>query len=517
MHFKIPTKITAYKFHALSFSMGFVLMTLEITASRIVAPFIGNSIYSWTSIIGVILLSLSLGNVFGGYLSDKYADQKILSLILILCGVSISIIPAINRLAPSLLAINASFIASIILFSFVLFFMPSFLLGASFPFFLKFSADNIAEIGLISGKLSSLSSLGSITGTFLTGFFFISHIGTLQTLLVLSSFLFFCGILLIPAKKFHNKAFFFLLFIMLNVFSLYINRLGGKTNQHIIYEQDSDYYNIRVMSIESIAPANTLKLLFLDDGVHSVESTESDKLIAPYTQLNSEIIQSISNNPKRIVFIGGGSYSLPKNIKSIYPAASIEVIEIDKQVTITAEKFFNLDSKEIKTITEDARLFFAKNKNSYDLIINDAYNSTISVPWHLTTQEFLTDINNSLSDDGVYIANFISSSQKNRPNLLNSYHKTTASVFPGVVALKTLATPDNVQNMTLISIKNPDQQIINTLTQKFKNALIDDSLLNVPESILLTDNFAPIERLILPVINDYYAHYLNTFYIKYLY
>lgn len=515
MDFKILTKLSIYKFHALSFFMGLVLMTLEITASRIVAPFIGNSIYSWTSIIGVILLSLSFGNIFGGYLSDKYADKKILSFILILCGVSISVIPIINKFIPLILAANPSFITNILLISFALFFVPSFLLGASFPFFLKFSANNLTEIGLTSGKLSSLSSLGSIVGTFLTGFFFISHLGTSRTLLILSSFLFFCGIALNIPKKLRPKIISFSSLIILLIFSFNINKLGDKTNQHIIYEQSSNYYNIMVA--EDTMPANSLRLLFLDDSIHSIESLGSDELMAPYTHLNSEIVQTVSRNPKRIAIIGGGSYSLPKNLKNIYSSAFVEVIEIDKQVTTTAEKFFGLDSSEIITTTEDARLFFAKNKNSYDVIINDAYNSTISVPWHLTTQEFLTDINNSLSDDGVYIANFISSSEKNKSGLLKSYHKTATSIIPDTFTLKTLNSSSSIQNMTIISLKNPDQQTISALTQKFKNAIIDKSFLNTSDSILLTDNFAPVERLMLPVVNDYYAQYLNNFYIKFLY
>ena len=271
------------------------------------------------------------------------------------------------------------------------------------------------------------------------------------------------------------------------------------------------------MVAEDTMLANSSRLLFLDDSIHSIESVGSDELVAPYTHLNSEIVQVASKNPTRIAIIGGGSYSLPKNLKSAYPSASVEVIEIDKQVTTTAEKFFSLDSSKIKTTTEDARLFFAKNKNSYDVIINDAYNSTISVPWHLTTQEFLADINNSLRDNGVYIANFISSSEKDKSGLLKSYYKTATSIIPSTFALKTLDSSSSIQNMTIISLKNPDQQTTNALTQKFKNAILDDPILNTPGSVLLTDNFAPVERLMLPVVNDYYAQYLNNFYIKFLY
>lgn len=489
-------------------------MTVELTASRITAPIIGTSIYSWTSIIGVILLALSMGNIIGGRLADTINGKKILSYILLVCGVSIAIIPYLEK-AVSLFLINGfSLVANILIISFSLFFIPSLLLGTIFPFIIKFSTNDIAKIGKTSGILSGLSALGSIAGTFLTGFFFISRIGSAQTLLILSVLVFSFGIYFFLDKKISFKNTLPLIIVV--AIAVPILKDNNFPNKKIIYQEESDYYNIKVAQDDQLFGG--VKILFLDEGTHSLEPIDrrSTELLASYNKISSDIIQLTGERPKKIFVIGGGSYSLPKNLKKNYPDLDVEVLEIDPKVQKTAERFFGLDSSEIKTTINDARLFFKSAGRNYDVIINDAYSATISVPWHLTTKEFMQDISNNLSENGIYIANLNSSLKEGESEFLKSYYKTAKSVFPDMYTLRAniFLDGDSVQNVILVSFKNPTENQIKNFLENFGIFIFTPP--NYENSVQLTDNFAPVESLMAPSINKYHQYYLKNIYSRFL-
>lgn len=498
-----------YKFHALSFVVGFVLMSLEITASRLAAPIVGTSIYTWTTIIGVILLALSIGNIIGGKLTSKSGDNKdILFVIILICSIFIAVIPFLLRLVPQFIGTSESLVGSIFIVSILLFFIPALFIGAVFPFILKFSTQNINTVGETGGYLSAFSALGSIAGTFSTGFFFIGFIGTTKTLFILSSLFFLSGILLVISRKNWLKNGFFIAFAAATPFIIQ----PTEQNNHIVYQAESDYYNIKV--VEDPDLLGGVKIMFLDEGSHSAEPIDSTELIAPYNKITSQIMQKIENN-RKILMIGGGSYSLAKDLKKNVPMVEVDAIELDPAVQKTAEKFFNLNPNEINTIVGDARLFFKKNHN-YNIIVNDTYNNTVSVPWHLTTQNFLNDINKNLSEDGIYIANLISSLQEDEALFLKSYYKTLKSVFPETYAIKAepFRPANNTQNIAFISFKNTDSTKIKTLLADYHIVNIDE--MEMKDAIILTDNFAPIERLMSPIIDKYYKYYLENILFKYL-
>lgn len=499
-----------YKFYALSFLTGFVLMLLEITASRLAAPIVGTSVYTWTTIIGVILLALSMGNIIGGKLADKFGSKEILSLFFLFCAISIAIIPFLAKLTPQFVSISESLVGAIFIVSFLLFFTPSLLLGTIFPFILKLSTQNINTIGEVVGYLSAFSAFGSIAGTFLTGFFFIGFIGTFKTILILASLFFLSSTILIVSQKKWLKNGFFLALATAIPFAIVAQ--STNQNKHIIYQIESDYYNIKVVEDSNLMGG--AKIMFLDEGSHSVELINSTELIAPYNKIISQTIRNIGNNDK-ILMIGGGSYSLAKDLKKNTPMAEIDAIEIDPAVQKTAENFFNLNSNEINTIVGDARLLL-KNDHKYSVIINDTYNNTVSVPWHLTTQNFLEDVDKNLNENGIYIANLISSLQEDEAIFLKSYYKTLKSVFPETYAIKTepFTPANNAQNITFISFKNTDSMKIKSLLADYYILNIDN--MEMKDTIILTDNFAPVERMMSPIIDKYYKYYLENILFKYL-
>ena len=181
------------------FTAGAVVMILELTASRVLAPFTGTTIIAWTSLLGIILASLSLGYWWGGKLADKKPSYLILSKIIFLSGAWIFLIsylktPVLEILEKEIADLRIlSIAASTILFS-----VPNVLLGMVFPFSIKLKLKRLKLSGQTAGGLYALSTLGSIFGTFLTGFFLLAFLGSTKILVLASFLLFFLSFLTSP-------------------------------------------------------------------------------------------------------------------------------------------------------------------------------------------------------------------------------------------------------------------------------------------------------------------------------
>src|SRR5438093_9015851 len=170
-------------------------LILEILAGRILAPFIGVSLYTWTSIIGVVLAGISLGNYLGGRIADRWPHRQTLGVLLVAGGLaSLAILPLINvataiptgelidpsnRLGGVLPLDRASLlIPRLVVITMLIFFPPSFILGMVSPVVIKLTLRDLAHSGGLVGKVYALSTLGSILGTFATGFVLVQVFGT---------------------------------------------------------------------------------------------------------------------------------------------------------------------------------------------------------------------------------------------------------------------------------------------------------------------------------------------------
>ena len=152
-------------------------LVLELVAGRILAPFVGVSIYTWTNIIGVVLAGISLGNYLGGVLADRAGSGRMLGLLLGAGGLaSVAVLPlatGLGVLAPR----SHPFLLRIVLLTSLLFFLPSLLLGMVPPVAIKLTLDDLRQAGKVVGRVYAASTVGSLVGTFLTGFVLIAHVG----------------------------------------------------------------------------------------------------------------------------------------------------------------------------------------------------------------------------------------------------------------------------------------------------------------------------------------------------
>ena len=167
-----------YKLEITVFLCGALGMVLELVAARVLSPYVGSSILIWTTIIGIMLTSMSVGYWWGGKLADKEPHVNRLSSLILLGAIFTSLIPILETvLVKNISEISQNLVISALVSSAVVFGIPSFVLATVSPYAVKLKDKQLEDIGKLSGRVSSLSTMGSIFGTFIAGFMLIPNLG----------------------------------------------------------------------------------------------------------------------------------------------------------------------------------------------------------------------------------------------------------------------------------------------------------------------------------------------------
>ena len=446
----------------LSFVASLAFMSLEMVAGRMVTRHLGSSIYGWTSVIGVLLGGLSLGNYLGGKIADYTRSEKQASWLFLAASVmTLSILMletpphwlahhvldsqksvlshaiTMTKLSlPSGTVIPLLWPARVLIVVAAVFFLPSLTMGTVSPVVAKLAVERLRRskrTGTAIGQVYAWGMVGSILGTFLTGFVLIDLLGTKGLLLVLGTALALaattlgsvwhaawagiplglCAFAFVPAPWFEKQG-----------LAWGIREEKGNpstTEDALAWVDESDYYYIKVAN-EPDADGQK-RTLVLDNLIHGYfvlghpERLDYDyehiyALVADRVakaKIQRERSPKASATPLRTLFLGGGAYTFQRYIQHIAPGTEVDVAEIDPAVTKANLMAMGLaKDTPIRTTWGDARQFVERNqdRNHYDLVFGDAFND-FSVPWHLTTRQFNEKIAKMLGPDGVYMINII--------------------------------------------------------------------------------------------------------------
>jgi predicted membrane-bound spermidine synthase len=478
-------------------------MSVEIMASRLLAPYYGDTVYLWGSLIAVIMTALAIGYRQGGQKADIYSNNIELSNIILVAGVFIIMIPLSTPYVLELVQwIQVPTIYEPLLPSAILLTVPSIYLGMVSPYALRLSAKNLTNIGGVSGGLSSLNTVGGIVGTFLTVFLLIPNFGTREIITSL-------GVILVSVSMIGREWEYFALIVLLMIIlvvpsNFFIGKLVVLGSGTHVYSVDTPYSSLNVVDDWG----KKTRTLYLDDFSHSkMYLNDSVKPVFKYTDFFN-LAFGYSSNITSVLFIGGGGFSGPKQFLADYPWVRVDVVEIDSVVVDVAYKFFNVPSNQprLKVFIDDGRSYL-KESSKYDLIILDAYSKSY-VPFHLMTQEFFSIVAEHLNDEGVLVSNIIGSTLGDTSRLLWSQVFTAKMSLPSVSLYRTQDVPESVvQNIILIAGKR--NLSLEEVTQNIESSGVSrrhinflDSLYTreVPEDgLILRDNYAPVEDLLNPV------------------
>ncbi len=492
-----------------SFIAGFSIMTVELISSRIVAPIIGSSVFTWTSVIGITLLGLSLGNFIGGKLADKTENKDTLSFAFLASSIFIFIIPILSKNTEFLVNSSNSILWLNLLLSIYLFLLPAISIGTLQPIILKNFADDFSKIGSEYGILSAVWSIGSVLGVFLTGFVFISTIGSTETLFVVAFILLLTGIKFLEKNKFNVN----LSIILLIIFTLYFLTSGKASGEgSLVFQKETNYYNAKIFDTY-IPTFGQSRVLVLDTDAHSVLPENVSEYFYPEMY---PVFSYLKNEIKNILVIGAGAYTMPKYFKGYYKDSIVSVIEMDPEIKKISEDYFGLKDYAIDTILGDAKVIISKDDKKYDLIFGDAYNSFISVPWYLLTKEWNAEVKNRLNDNGIYAINFVGALVGEKSEFTKSVLNTFKISFPNFYIFSFDDNPEYVQNIVLIGINGELPLKETDLYQKLKQnksflykRMAPTKYFTNATSTILTNNFAPVEKLMIPIVWNYLPHNID--------
>ncbi len=494
-----------FALEAAVFLCGAVVMIYEITGSRIVAPFIGTSTYVWTSLIGVVLAALSLGYWIGGKTADRRPDPKVLAAAVFLAGGAVSLTVLIKDVVLAAVASAGGPLELRAMAAAMVLFAPaSILLGFVAPYAMKLKMRSLDDSGKTAGRLFALSTVGSIAGTFLAGFFLIPFVGSTRTLYLIAATLFLVSLLIAPIAVTRRNVTVVVLFGLAvaagEASSYYLYRARGFVDLDTAYSRVQIYETVNEQTgrpFRAIAtdPYFAQSAMYLDDGSPVFEYIPFYHLIRHFKPAHVHSLM-----------IGGAGYTYPREYLSTYPWARMDVVEIDPQMTELARQYFRLeDDPRLTIFHEDGRTFLNRAPaNTYDAVMVDAFGSLFSIPHQLTTVEAVREMYRVLRDDGIVIINIGSAISGRGSRFLQAEHATYATVFPEVVIFKVRPErrDEELQNVILVARKSdptlpcPQCPDLSTSTDdRISRMLSTRYTADLPPSHpILTDDLAPVER-----------------------
>ena len=460
---------------------GAIIMSLELTGSRLLAPYFGSSLYVWTGVIGVVLTFLSAGYWYGGKLADKHASYVFLSKLLALAAaillVTMYFAPyIIYRISGSGVSlISGSFLATIYLFG-----PLNFILGMVSPFVAKLILTDKSHNGELVGKVFAFGTIGSIIGTFITGYVLFSFVGSSKIVFAGTVALALLSIVSDARSWIWLKAILTIVGILLLMTYTPPELLG----RNIVHDADTQYSRVTVYdtSIE-----NRPVRLFVTDGFTAQSGIDLETQESPFEYMKAFEDLLVGKPYERAQLIGGGTFTLDKTFHKQIENGQLDIVEIDPALEKLASKYFGFSQTNNTNIFgTDGRTYLNQNNTKYDIVFVDAFSSR-TAPFHLATSEAVSGIERALKPDGIAAVNIISRNDR-ESNLLQSIAATYKKHFKYVESYGIQKKDARMlQNNILLASNSP---IIVPSTAMYTNKLDTDT-----SARPLTDELAPVELL----------------------
>jgi predicted membrane-bound spermidine synthase len=507
------------------FISGMTTLGVELSASRLLDPFFGNSLMVWASIIGLMLLYLTAGYFVGGRWADRDPRASTLFQITAWGAFWVGLVPLVA--APVLrwsiqgfADYNVGILAGSLIGVLVLFSLPITLLGTVSPFAIRLSLSDVEHGGHTAGSIYALSTLGSLLGTFLPVLVLIPNLGTRLTFFTFSLVLLVVslgGLFLTRSRRAWAYTAMLVILLGLNFFW----QTGPiKPTPGLVYETESRYNYIQVVEQHDEA-GETWRDLHLNEGqgIHSTYNPDYPDyplvggvwdyfLIVPYFN-NPPFTQDDVNS---LLIIGSAAGTISKAYSHIYGPIPIDGVEIDPGIIAVGRQWFAMNEPNLTVYAQDGRYFLTRADKTYDVISVDAYRPPY-IPFHLTTQEFFQEIYYHLNENGVVAIN--AGRTATDYSLVEALGATMKTVFPKVYVIDVPDYGSSLGNSLVVATKQPTHignfvVNVNQLQHPLLRLVADRSLqariweFQPDETdLVFTDDKAPVEQVIHSLIIRY--------------
>lgn len=466
------------------------VLVLEILAGRLLAPYVGVSLETYTAIIGTVLAGIAVGAACGGWAADRIDPRRLVPILLGFGGVlGIASIPLVRVLGGDAGG-SPGGLRAVVLAGFG--FIPAAaVLSAVPPAVVKLQLRDLAVTGRTVGRLSAWSTGGAITGTFLAGFVLVAYAAVTTLIVTVGLLLVAAGVAMWWTGGRHRDA------ATLSVPSVLVLALLGVAGIDSACEVQTGYYCV---AIEVDPDRANGRVLVLDDLRHSyVDLDDPAHLEFWYVRRIADAIDVFAPaGPVSVVSIGGGGLTVPRWLRATRPGSEQVVFEIDPDlVDVVTERLGFVPGADIRVVTRDGRLAMRDlPDDSADVVVGDAFGSR-AVPWHLATEEFVADVARVLRPGGLYVVNLVDEPAE---RFLRAEAATVARVLPYVAIVRGPNLLRGVAgNAVLVASDQPldvaawDQR---RTIQDDPGALVVDVASYVRGALVLTDDFAPVDQLL---------------------
>ncbi|MDQ4068635.1 MAG: fused MFS/spermidine synthase [Actinomycetota bacterium] len=375
------------------------VLVLEILAVRLLAPYAGLTLETYTAIIGTMLAGIAAGTWIGGYAADRLDPRRMLGPLMVGGGaLAAASVPLVRLLGGSLSEGGGM---SVMPLSLLAFFAPAAVLSAVSPTIVKLQLRDLSVTGRVVGRLSALGTAGAIIGTFLAGFVLIDVAPTTGTVVVVGALFVAAGAALWVWLR-TDRAGTVAVAVVVATLATAASATAGD-----VCDTETKYHCVRIVTDDG-RPGG--RLLMLDTLRHSyVDLDDPTHLELRYAKVFADVVDAVApTGPVDAVHVGGGGFTLPRYLSAERPGSDNVVLEIDPGLVEVARQRLGLrPGPAIDVRVGDARLLVDDlARRTYDLVLGDAFGG-VAVPWHLTTVEFVRAVAAALRPGGAYVLNVI--------------------------------------------------------------------------------------------------------------
>jgi spermidine synthase len=474
---------------ALVFIAAGAVLVLEILAVRLLAPYVGLTLETTTSIIGAALAGIALGAAVGGRVADR-TDPRLLLVGLFAGGgaLALLIVPVVQWLGPGargdgdIAALGVTLVALV---------PAAAVLSAVSPAVAHLQLHDLRASGTVVGSLSGWATAGALLGTFGAGFVLVPLLSVSTSVLIIGGVLVLIGIALaiqtrlVPPAGVAGGA----------VLLLILGAWSGTVDPPC--EAETKYHCVNV---EADPEREGGYELVLDDIHHSYVDLENPAhLQYDYTRWIARGVDAMhpGKEPLDVVFVGGGGFTLPRWLLATRPGSQAQVLEVDEELVEFDEDRLGLRPQPgLEIRTGDARVeMLDLADESADVVVGDAFGN-YSVPWHLATSEWIEEVRRVLRPGGLYALNVI---DVEALELLRAEAATVLDAFEHV-RMVTFGIPGELYGGNAVLLASdrsiPDRALLDDeISMGFEQARLESF---AADAEILRDDFAPADQLLTP-------------------